>query len=170
YIGTYLDGAKPDVESVGEEQQLARCEIRLDRATVDLGLRRVGHQNHDDVGPRCDVGDAANRETRRARFLARPAVRVQPDADAHATVAQIECVRVSLRTVPNDANLFRTNDFEVSIFVVIHRSHALILQVGTNYHSYRSSTISCFGFGERRLDAGRRLAIAVGVAAGQRNA
>src|SRR5439155_5783615 len=38
-------------------------------------------------------------------------------------------------------------------------------------NSHRSTTaVFCFGFGERRLDAACRLAIAVGVAAGQRNA
>ena len=55
-IGANLNRAEADVEPVREQEQLAGRQIRLDGAAIHVGLRRVRHEHHDDVGPRGDVG------------------------------------------------------------------------------------------------------------------
>ena len=45
------DPVEADVEAVREHQHLAGGQVRLDVVLVDLGLVRVGDEDHDDVGP-----------------------------------------------------------------------------------------------------------------------
>jgi hypothetical protein len=48
-VGRWLDAGEPDVEAVGEHQQLAIAEVRRDLGVVDGLLGRVGDQDHDHV-------------------------------------------------------------------------------------------------------------------------
>ena len=61
-VGGRLDRAEVDVEAVREHQRLARGEVRRDVLGVDVGLRLIGDQDHDDVGPLGGVGDGEHVE------------------------------------------------------------------------------------------------------------
>ena len=127
HVGARCDAAEADVESVGEQQQLAWREVRRDGITVHLRLRRVGHEHHDDVGPGGDAGDVADVEAGRGRLRAGAAGGVEADAHVHSAVAQVQRMRVALRSVADDADLLRSHDRQIRIFVVIHRRHHVSL-------------------------------------------
>ena len=97
-----VDPPEPQVEAVGEHQQLAGAQVRRDLGVVDGLLRRVRHEDHDDVGRLDRVGDVGDPQ---ARLLGvGPALRPgrQPDDDVDPALVQVQRVRMPLAAVPDD--------------------------------------------------------------------
>ena len=65
------DPLEPDVEAVGEHQQLARPQVGLDLGVVDLLLLGVRDEDHHDVGLLHGIGDVRDAQARRLRRCAR---------------------------------------------------------------------------------------------------
>ena len=84
-----LDPGEPDVEAVGEHQQLAGPKVRLDLRVVDGLLGRIGDEDHDDVGRANRVGHAHDPQP---GLLGKgPALRAlgQPDDDVDARFVEV---------------------------------------------------------------------------------
>ena len=117
-VGRRLDVAEADVEAVPEEDRVAVLEVRLDRLGVELALRRVGRQHHDQVGLGRGLG---RREHPQALVLGLgPALGAlgQADPDVDAGVAQRQRVRVALAAVAEHGDLAALDDRQVGVVVV----------------------------------------------------
>ena len=91
-----LDVAEANVEAVAEEQSVARHQVRLDRRSVDLALRRVRRQHHDQIG--LLAGFVRSQHTKALGFGLRAALAVFRQADAYVDtgIAQRQRVCVAL--------------------------------------------------------------------------
>ena len=116
-------GAKANVEAVGEHQHLAGLEVGRDVVLVDLGLRSVGHEDHDHVSPRGGFGGRGHGQSRALRLSARLAGHGESDAHVDAAVLQVQSVRVSLRSVSDDGDLLGLYKGEVRIVVAVNLGH-----------------------------------------------
>ena len=114
-----LHGAEADVEPVREHQHLALGHVRLD-LRIHRRRRRVGHENHDDVGPLRRFGGRGDRQAVRLGLALRLAVRREAHFHLHAAVLQVQRVRVPLRSVADDGHLLRANQPEIRVVVVVH--------------------------------------------------
>ena len=85
-------------------------EVGLDGLVIELGLLGVGRENHDHVGPGRRFRGRVHRQAFFFRLGARSAARLQSHADGNAAVAQIERVRVPLRAVADDGDLFSLDE------------------------------------------------------------
>ncbi len=118
-----IERAKPDVESVREHQRLASREIGANRLAIERRLDGVGHEHHDDVSPGARSGWLVDSDAVGLRLRARFASRMKPDAHIHAAVAQVQCVRMPLRSITKDRDLASAYEREVSVSVVINLGH-----------------------------------------------
>jgi len=118
-LGRRDDLAVADIEAVREHQRLACRQVGTDGLFVERRLNRVRHQHHDDVGPRARGRRLVDGKTVRLCFRTRFARCVKPDADVYTTVAQVQRMRVPLRTVAEDGHLASANEREVGVGVVI---------------------------------------------------
>src|SRR3974377_737105 len=106
-------GAKADVEPVGEHERVGRRKGRRNGFFVQLGLSGVRRENHDDIGP------ARSFRWRFEQYavLFGPGARSTPfgetDHDGSSRVAEIQGVRVTLRTVANDRDLLALHERQV---------------------------------------------------------
>ena len=91
---------------------------------VNLRLRGIGNQDHDDVGPLRHIGHVADGEAGGLRLGARAAGRRQADADADAAILQIQRVRVPLRSVTDNPDILALDQREVRRVVVLHGRHS----------------------------------------------
>ena len=109
-----------DVEAVSEEQRITVLEIRLDVVFEDVGLRGVGRQQHDDVGPLGDLGGGVHVEALLGDL--RPGLRalLQPDLHLDARIAQAQRVRMALAAIADDADLAPLDDRQVRVVVIEH--------------------------------------------------
>ena len=103
-----------------EEQRIAVLEVRLDVVFEDVGLRGVGRQQHDDVGPLGDLGGGVDLEALLGDL--RPGLRafLQPDLHLDARIAQAQRVRVALAAIADDADLAPLDDRQVRVVVIEH--------------------------------------------------
>ena len=92
-----VDPPEVDVEAVGEHQQVAGPQVRLDLRVVDGLLGGVGDEDHDHVGGLDRVGDVGDPQARVRGE--RPALgsRRQPDDDVDAGFVEVQGVGVALR-------------------------------------------------------------------------
>ncbi|SKW58265.1 Uncharacterised protein [Mycobacteroides abscessus subsp. abscessus] len=119
-VGRRLDQTEVDVQAVSEEQRIAVLEVRLDLVLEDLGLRSVGREDHDDVGPLGDLFGGIDLQPLLGDLLARLGALTQADLHLNAGVAQAQRVRVPLAAVPDNADLASLNEGQVRIVVVEH--------------------------------------------------
>src|SRR5216684_3468286 len=134
--GRRLDGAETNVETVREHQCLARLEIWFDGIAIELGLFGIWNENHDDVGPGSSFRGGIDSQACLLRFGARGAPFVKANADGDAAIAQIERVRVALRTVANDGDLLCLDQGNVRGIVVVEICHLLPLVTGLRSKDY----------------------------------
>ncbi len=103
-----------------EEQRVAVFELRLDLVLEDVGLRSVGRQKHDHVGPLGDLGGGVDVEALLGDLVPRLRTLAQSDLHLDTGVAQAQRVRVPLAAVPDDADLATLDDRQVRVVVVEH--------------------------------------------------
>src|SRR5205823_7030970 len=94
-----------DVEAVREEERLAPGEVLDDLRLVDLLLRLIRREDHDQVRLARRLGDGDDPEARRVRLGTGSAGRMEPDPDVNARVAEVQGVRMSLAPVSDDGDL-----------------------------------------------------------------
>ena len=75
---------------MAEEQRVAGLEVGLDVVLEDLGLRGVGRQQHDDVGPLGDLGRSVDLQTLLGDLLPRLGALLQAHLHLNAGVAQAQ--------------------------------------------------------------------------------
>src|SRR5208283_4556392 len=100
-----LDGPEANVKAVGEHQRLARLQVGLDIAVIDLRLLGVGREDHDGVGPRRRIAHREHLQPGSLGAFPRTAARLQPDTDINTTVTQVQRVRMALRSVADYGDL-----------------------------------------------------------------
>ncbi len=103
-----------------EEQGVAGHQVRLDRLGVDLALRRVRSQHHDQV--RFLAGLVRRQHPQTLRLGLRPALtgfrQTHPNVDAG--IAEGQRVRVSLAAEAEDGDVAALDQGEVGVLVVEH--------------------------------------------------
>ena len=124
-VGRRLDGLEADVEPVGEHQHLAGAQVRRDLLGVYPGLRGVGGQDHDDVGPGRRVAARNDGQALGLGLRLRPAAGVQRHPHLDPAVLQVQRMRVALRAVAEDRDLPALDVGEVRGVVVVDRCHLL---------------------------------------------
>ena len=106
-----------------EEQCIAIVQVGFDGLRVQLLLRRVGHQDHDDVrlsGSGSWINDA------QSVFLCLRSglgPLLQADANIDTGIPQGQRVGMALAAKPHDRDLAAVNDGKVGVIVVIHLGH-----------------------------------------------
>ncbi len=86
----------------------------------DLGLRGVGREQHDDVGPLGDLGGSVDLEALLLDLGARLGALFQAHLHLHAGVAQAQRMRVALAAVADHTDLAALDDRQVGVVVVEH--------------------------------------------------
>ena len=121
------DPTEPDVEPVGEHQQLARPQVRRDIGVVDRLLGGVGDQDHDDVGRADRVPDIAHPQAGLLRQRSALRGRLQADHDVDPALAQVLGVGMALAAVADDGDGLAIEGRRVRIGVVVHaRGHRFV--------------------------------------------
>jgi hypothetical protein len=118
-----LDRLKANIEAVGKHERLTCAEVRLNLGCEDGGRGGIGHQHHDDIGP---TGCVGNRHDGHAIGFGFPPVLTalaQTDAHVHATVAEIECMRMPLGSVAQHRNFLRADQREVGVAIIKNGNH-----------------------------------------------
>ena len=118
-----LDAAKVDVEAVREGEDHAGAQIRLDVFMIHRGLLFVVDEDHDHVGDLGGLGGGHDGQPGLLGLLPALAALVQRDNHVAAGVTQVERVRVSLRAVADDGNLFAHEIVKVAVLRVKHLCH-----------------------------------------------
>jgi hypothetical protein len=119
-VGRRLDQIEVDIETMTEEQGIAVFEIRLDVAGEDLGLRGIGSQQHDDVGPLGDLGGCVDLQALLGHLLPRLGTFLEADLYLDAGVAQRKRMRMALAAVADDTDLATLDDRQVRVVVIEH--------------------------------------------------
>jgi hypothetical protein len=119
-VGRRLDQIEVDVQTMTEEQRIAVFQIRLDVVAEDLGLRRIGRQQHDHVGPLGDLGGGVHLEALFGDLVARLGAFLEADLHLHAGVAQRKRMRMALAAIADDADLASLDDRQVRVVVIEH--------------------------------------------------
>ena len=119
-VGRGLDQVEVDVETVAEEQRVAVLEVRLDVLGEDLGLARVGREQHDDVGPLGGLGVRHDLEALLLRLLARLGALTQANHNLHARIPQVLGVSMPLGAIAQHRNLTSLDERQIGIGVVKH--------------------------------------------------
>src|SRR5579885_3271321 len=99
YARRRLNGAIADVKSVGKGQRLARLQVLRDFFVVELALRFIRRENHDDVGPCGGIGNRGDFKSGLLCLVNGPARSRQPDAHMHTGVLKVERMGMALRAV-----------------------------------------------------------------------
>jgi len=123
------------VEAVGEGQHRALLGVRRDVFVVDLGDVLVRQQDHDDVGGLDGVVHFGHFQAGLLNLVPRGAALAQADGDVDARIAQVLRVRVALRAVADDGNVFALDQGDVGVFVVENfhdNSLVIIFNVGVS--------------------------------------
>ncbi len=90
----------------------------------DVGLRGVGRQQHDHVGPLGHLGRGVDGQALLLDLGPRLRAFLQADAHLDTGVAQAQRVRVPLAAVADHTDLAALNDRQVGVVVVEHlQSH-----------------------------------------------
>ncbi len=79
-----------------EQDRLARREIREDRVVIERRLRRIRHEDDDEIGPGRRLGRGEHGEPGGGRPRPGRAPGRQADPDVDAAVAQIQRMRMAL--------------------------------------------------------------------------
>src|SRR5579871_4432470 len=93
--------------------------MRLDGFLEELGLTGVWREDHDDVGPGGGIGWSFYGEAVFFSASAGVASFRETNNDLNAGVAEIQGMRVSLRAVTDDRDLFGLHEGEIGVLVVI---------------------------------------------------
>ena len=115
---------------MAEEQCVAGHQVRLDRLGVDLALRRVRSQHHDQV--RLLAGLVRRQHPQTLRLSLRPAFAGfrQTDPNVDAGVPQGQRVRVPLAAEAKDGDVAALDQGQVGVLVVEHLCwHVRLLSV-----------------------------------------
>ena len=123
-VARRLDQIEVDVEPVPEEQRIAILQVGFDLVLEDVGLRGVGRQQHDHVGPLGHLGRRVDGQALLLDLCPRLRALFQPDPHLDSGVTQAQRVRVPLTAVADHTDLAALNDRQVRIVVVKHlQSH-----------------------------------------------
>ena len=120
-----LDGPEANVEAVGEHQRLARLQVGLNVAVIDLRLFRVVNQNHDRIGPGGGVAHGEDLQASGFGPFFRAAALVQTNANVHSAVAQVQRMGMALRTVSDDGDLRGLYQRKISVLVIKDLCHCV---------------------------------------------
>ena len=121
------DPPEPDVEAVGEHQQLPGPQVRRDLGVVDRLLGRVGDEDHDDVGLADGVGDVGDAQP--GLLDEGPALRArsEPDHDVDPALAEVQGVGMALAAIADDRDRLPVEGLGIRVVVVVHpRRHLFI--------------------------------------------
>src|SRR5258708_9208856 len=94
-----LEGCEVDRKAVGEGENLAFVEGRLDGRFVEFGLSLVGRENLNPVGTLGGFGWSDHGHTVGARLLGGATLGIEADDDVVSAVAEVLRLRVCLRAV-----------------------------------------------------------------------
>src|SRR5579859_4035489 len=117
------DSAVTDVESVCEHQRLSLAHGRSNVFVVNCRLRRIGSEDHDDVGPLGGIGNGEHLEAGALGLLDGPAGGRQADAYIDARVLEIQRVGMSLGAIADNGYFFSLDQRKIGILVVISLGH-----------------------------------------------
>ena len=104
---------------MGEHQGVARIEIRLDLALVEIRLDMVRQQDHDDLGSFGGVRNGKHFQSRPFRLGPGLGTFVQADDDVESALQQVQRVRVSLAAVADDGDFLPLKQVEVAVRLVV---------------------------------------------------
>src|SRR4029079_10966442 len=85
-----VDPPEPQVEAVGEHQELPGTQVRFDLRVVDGLLRGVGHEDHDDVCGFHRISDIGDPQAGLLRMGAALGAWGQADDDVDPALVQIQ--------------------------------------------------------------------------------
>src|SRR5690606_4151425 len=109
-----------DRETVGEGQDGAFLQIRLQLFLVQLALEFVRGQDHYQVSSSNCGGDISHFQAVGFSFGDRRRTGTQTDSDIYTGVLEIARMSVALGAITDDGDLFALDNGEVAVFVVIN--------------------------------------------------
>ena len=102
---------------------LPAAEVGADLVGIEFGRGLIGDQDHDHVGPLGGFGDGGDFKAGLLRLGDGLGVGGEADFDLDAGVLEVEGVCVPLGAVADDGYLFRLDEGEVGIVIVVGRRH-----------------------------------------------
>ena len=113
-----FDLTEVDVEAVGKRERRTFADAGKDLFVIDLGNRFVRDQHHNDVRGLHGVFDRRHGKARGLSFFPGSAVFADAHDDVNAGIVQVLSVGVALAAVPDDGDLLRLDEREVSVLIV----------------------------------------------------
>ncbi len=117
------NGLEVNVEAMSEEQQFAGGKIGSNLFVVQLGGGLIRDENHDHVSPLGHFRHSADFEARLLRLGNGLGIGGKTHLYLDARVLEVEGVGMPLRTVADDGYLFRLDQREISVVIVISLCH-----------------------------------------------
>ena len=123
----WIDPPEPEVEAVGEHQQVPGPQVWSDLGVVDRLLAGVRDEDHDHVRRLHGVRHVHHRQACIGGEGPALGPGGEPDDDLHPALVEVQGVGVPLRAVADDRDRLPGQGRRVRIVVVIHgRRHRLI--------------------------------------------
>ena len=118
-----LDGFEMDGEAVGEAENFAFAQMRLDGFLVELGHGLVGRENLDPVGALGGFGGGKDDHSIGGGLFGRFAIGIEADDDVVSAVAEVLRLGVALGAVAEDGNGFALEGGWVGVVLVEDCGH-----------------------------------------------
>jgi len=114
---------------MGEHERLPGGKVRRYFLLINFGLHRVGHQDHDDVGPGRNFSHRPHGQSAGFGFGARFAAGGQADSHLNPAVLQVESVGVALGAVANNGDFLAPDECDIGRILMVHLRHDVSLSL-----------------------------------------
>src|ERR1017187_1709654 len=117
------DGLEMNVESVREHEQLSCAEVRSNLVRIQFGRSLIWNENHDHVAPFCGLGDGYDFKAGLLRLGDGLGGCSQANFYLDSRVLEVKSMGLPLGAVADNGHLFRLDEGEVCVVIVVCRSH-----------------------------------------------
>ena len=108
-----------DVEAVGEREGVASLQMIFDVLLVDLRLRLVRREDHNEIGFLGSGVHVDNLKASLASLLSGLGTLAQADAHVAAGIHEVERMGMPLRAIADDGDLLALDDLRIDVLFVI---------------------------------------------------
>jgi hypothetical protein len=129
--GLGLDQAEMHVQTMGKGDRRALAQVVMDVFAVGVGLKLIGHGEHDQVAPGGGLGDAHDLQALALGLGGAGGAFAQRHDDVlGAAVAQVQRVGMALAAIAQDRHLLVLDQVHIAIAIVVDAHVFLLVPVG----------------------------------------
>jgi hypothetical protein len=119
------------VQTMGKGDRGALAQVVMDVFAVGVGLKFIGHGEHDEVAPGGGLGDAHHLQALAFGLGGAGGAFAQRHDDVlGARIAQVQCVGVALAAIAQDRHLLVLDQVHIAIAIIVNAHVFLLVPVG----------------------------------------